>query len=53
MAPSLAKEVGDVSAAGSHGTCSNGGNRKDKHGNGKPLTEGRVSPKEPICYRCR
>ena len=53
MISSLAKEAGDVSIVGSHEACFNGGSRKNKCGNSEPLTESRVSSKEPIYYGCR
>jgi len=49
---SLTKKAGDTSAAGSYRTCSNGGSRKDKYDNGKPLTESMVSFKKPIHHGC-
>jgi len=52
MASGLAKEAGVASTAGSHRTCSDRRNRKDECSNGNPLTEGRVSSKEPIYYGC-
>jgi len=52
MASSLAKEAEDASTAGSNRVCSNGRCGKDKHSYGDPLTEDRVSSKEPICYGC-
>jgi len=52
MASGLAKEAGVASTAGSYRTCSNGRSREDKHGDGDPSTEGRVSSKEPIHYGC-
>jgi len=53
MASSLAKEAGDASTAGSHGTYSNEKCREDECSDGKPLTESRVSFKEPIHHGCR
>ena len=53
MASSLAKEAGDASTAGSHGTYSNEKCKEDECSDGKPLTESRVSFKEPIHHGCR
>jgi len=52
MASGLAKETRATSTVGSNRTCSNGRSRKDKHSYGDPLTEDRISSKEPICYGC-
>jgi len=52
MASSLAKKVGDALTVGSYRACSNGRSREDEYSNSKPLTEGRVSSKEPIHHKC-
>jgi len=51
-ASGLAKEAGVASTAGSDRTCSNERSREDKCSNSNPSTEGRVSSKEPIYYKC-
>jgi len=45
------REARDVSTVGSNSACSNRRSRENKHGDGKPLTEGRISLKKPICHR--
>jgi len=48
----LAKETGVALTVGFHRTCSDRRSKEDEYGDGNPLTEGRVSSKEPICYGC-
>jgi len=50
MASGLAKEAGDTSTVGSHGTCSDRRYGKNKHSYGDLSTEDRVSSKEPILW---
>jgi len=52
IALGLAKEAGDTSTVGSHGTCSNGRSRENQCSHGNLSTEDRVSSKEPIHYGC-
>jgi len=50
MASNMAKKAGNALAAGANRAYSNGRSRKDKHGNGAPLAEGRVGATQPICH---
>ena len=47
---SLAKEAGGALATGSSKTCSNGGSRKNEHGNGVLSAEGMVCSIQSICH---
>ena len=43
-------EKASTSSAGDNRACSNGGSRKDKHGNGITAAENRVGTMQLICY---
>ena len=43
-------EKANAFSAGNNRTCSNGGSRKDEHGNDMAAAEDRVSIMQPICH---
>jgi len=53
MITSVVEKAGNVFLAGNNRTCSDGGSREDRGGNGMPSTEDSGCSKKPLCNGSR